>query len=148
MTSCGALLRRSLPLPRGQHMAIFIICKIRRSGLSIDVVPLSIYMYVILDHVLFSRVKHIEGVGRENIWLSVEVKSLSLSLMKYESYGVKHFISQNTWHHFLPTLRFFSPVDTSLPWSPTALLNSSKSWSLGGWTSGIIGILKIVQIIQ
>ena len=29
---------------------------------------------------------------------------LSLSLMKYESYWVKHFISQNTWHHFLPTL--------------------------------------------
>ena len=146
MTSCGAYF--CLSSLCGQHMAIFIICKIRRNGLSIYVVPLSIYMHVILDHVFFSRAKHIEGVERKNIWLSVEVKSLSLSLMKYESYGVKHFISQNTWHHFLPTLRFFSPVDTSLPWSPTALLNSSKSWSLGGWTSGIIGILKIVQIIQ
>ena len=73
-------------------------------------------------------------VEMKNIWLSVEVKPLLLSPMKYESHRVKNFIFWDTWHQFLSTLRFFSPVDTNLPWSPAALLNHSITRSPGSWT--------------
>ena len=116
----------------------FSIYAKKRSGLSIDVVPHSIHVCLFGSFVLLQGPEPNTLRGAEmkkDIWLSVEVKSLSLSPIKYEYHGVKHIIFQVTWHHFLSTLRFFSPVDTNLPWSPAALLNLSITPSPGCWTS-------------